>query len=62
MRKALVSIACFFVILGFSATSWAWDQSWSGAHQSGKDSANSILPKVNKGSKITTRFSNPKFL
>jgi len=59
MRKVLVSIACFLMVLGSSATPWAWDQTWPEASSSGKSAANQVLPKVNKGGKITSRFSNP---
>jgi len=59
MRNALVSIVCFLMALGSSATPWAWDRSWSEASSSGKTAANQVLPKVNKGGKITSRFSNP---
>jgi len=47
------------MVLGSAATPWAWDQSWSEASSSGNTAANQVLPKVNKGGKITSRFSNP---
>ncbi len=47
------------MVLGSSATPWAWDQTWPEASSSGKTAANQVLPKVNKGGKITSRFSNP---